>query len=247
MFGHYDLIVAHLRADRLHRRDRRPEAISSRCPSASGRPTRWPAPACADRRRGQHAATSIMRRRTLLRALAAWSAALAARARGAAAAGASGDAAGATCSTRRRCSSPLAARGLINGAGPRRRAPGRRRPARPRAVSRRRRQAAGGRPRCRSAPTWWRCISRRRAGLGRRPRRRGAAQRRRRRAPGRASSTAAASATLLVDATAQPRSRRRQVARRGASASPAQGAENPFLDVWFDDAASRLSSSAPSA
>ena len=40
--------VAHLLADRLHRRDRRPAATPSRCPSASGRPTRWPAPASAD-------------------------------------------------------------------------------------------------------------------------------------------------------------------------------------------------------
>ena len=68
MFGHYDLVARALLADRLHRRDRRPEAHQAARASASGPPTPWPAPACAD----PDAAREIpMQRRTLLKALAA--------------------------------------------------------------------------------------------------------------------------------------------------------------------------------
>ena len=60
-----------------------------------------------------------------------------------------------------------AARGLLNGPGARRQAHRRGRPARPRAAVATTAARAGSRPTCRSAPTWWRCTSRRASRAGR--------------------------------------------------------------------------------
>ena len=103
-----------------------------------------------------------MQRRTLLKALAAGERA-AARGRRRRA---GGSRPGATCSTRRRRRARCAARGLLTGlarAGKRLVAVGQRGHV---LLQRRRRQDAGSRPTCRSAPTWSRCTSRRRRTAG---------------------------------------------------------------------------------
>ena len=241
MFGHYDLVsriysltgfiaetgglrhtqaAARPRVDRrLARRRRRP---------LTPRGGRTEAAPCTASRRLSRALLGGARRR----ALAPLAAQPAARA-------------GATCSTRRRATSALAARGAAQRARARRRAHRRGRPARPRAVLRRRRRAPGSRPRCRSARTSSRCPSRRRRTAGR-------------------SATTASCCTAPTPARTWTRqldgrsvgeamveyygasSRTAADPKRAAALLDeakrfaAQGAENPFLDVWFEDERERL-------
>ena len=77
--------------------------------------------------------------------------------------------------------------------------------------------------------------------LGRRSRRRGAEHDRRRRAPGQRSSTATQPAPQWsITTRARPQAHANDPKRGNAAAEEAkrfaaQGAENPLLDVWFDD------------